>query len=227
MRGKKIASARQKVDKNQLLSVEDAVALMKEVKFAKFDETVEVAIKVVHKSYQNVRGFVTLPAGTGKKVRVLAICKGDKLEEAKESGADFFGAEEMIEKIQNEGWLDFDAVIATPDMMPKMSKVAPILGRRGMMPKPKAGTVTTDIKGIIKELKGGKLEYKADKTGVIHLGIGKSSFTNADIVANVKALYVQVAKDKPSDAKGNYIKTVFLSSTMGPAIKINHKGVEK
>ena len=227
MRGKKIASARQKVDKNQLLSVEDAVALMKEVKFAKFDETVEIAIKIVHKSYQNVRGFVTLPAGTGKKVRVLAICKGDKLEEAKESGADFFGAEEMIEKIQNEGWLDFDAVVATPDMMPKMSKVAPILGRRGMMPKPKAGTVTTDIKGIIKELKGGKVEYKADKTGVIHLGIGKSSFSNADIVANVKTLYAQVAKDKPSDAKGNYIKTVFLSSTMGPAIKINYKGVEK
>jgi large subunit ribosomal protein L1 len=227
MRGKKIASARQKVDKNQLLSVEDAVALMKEVKFAKFDETVEIAIKIVHKSYQNVRGFVTLPAGTGKKVRVLAICKGDKLEEAKESGADFFGAEEMIEKIQNEGWLDFDAVIATPDMMPKMSKIAPILGRRGMMPKPKAGTVTTDIKGIIKELKGGKVEYKADKTGVIHLGIGKSSFSNADIIANVKTLYAQVAKDKPSDAKGNYIKTVFLSSTMGPAIKINYKGVEK
>jgi large subunit ribosomal protein L1 len=226
MRGKKIASARQKVDKNQLLSVEDAVALMKQIKFAKFDETVEIAIKIVHKSYQNVRGFVTLPAGTGKKVRVLAICKGDKLDEAKESGADFFGAEEMIEKIQ-EGWLDFDAVIATPDMMPKMSKVAPILGRRGLMPKPKAGTVTTDIKGIIKELKGGKVEYKADKTGVIHLGVGKTSFTDADITANVKVLFTQVAKDKPSDAKGNYIKSVFLSSTMGPAIKINHKGIEK
>lgn len=226
MRGKKIASARQKVDKNQLLSVEDAVALMKQIKFAKFDETVEIAIKIVHKSYQNVRGFVTLPAGTGKKVRVLAICKGDKLDEAKESGADFFGAEEMIEKIQ-EGWLDFDVVIATPDMMPKMSKVAPILGRRGLMPKPKAGTVTTDIKGIIKELKGGKVEYKADKTGVIHLGVGKTSFTDADITANVKVLFTQVAKDKPSDAKGNYIKSVFLSSTMGPAIKINHKGIEK
>jgi large subunit ribosomal protein L1 len=226
MRGKKIASARQKVDKNQLLSVEDAVALMKQIKFAKFDETVEIAIKIVHKSYQNVRGFVTLPAGTGKKVRVLAICKGDKLDEAKESGADFFGAEEMIEKIQ-EGWLDFDAVIATPDMMPKMSKVAPILGRRGLMPKPKAGTVTTDIKGIIKELKGGKVEYKADKTGVIHLGVGKTSFTDADIAANVKVLFTQVAKDKPSDAKGNYVKSVFLSSTMGPAIKINHKGIEK
>jgi len=225
-RGKKIASARQKVDKTKLLTVEEAVALIKEIKFAKFDETVEVAMKIVHKSYQNVRGFVTLPAGTGKKVRVLAICKGEKLEEAKESGADFFGAEEMIEKIQ-EGWLDFDAVIATPDMMPKMSKVAPILGRRGMMPKPKAGTVTTDIKGIIKELKGGKVEYKADKTGVIHLGVGKMSFAEADIISNVKALFSQVSKDKPSDAKGNYIKTMFVSSTMGPAVKINYKGIEK
>lgn len=225
-RGKKIASARQKVDKTKLLTVEEAVALMKEVKFAKFDETVEVAMKIVHKSYQNVRGFVTLPAGTGKKVRVLAICKGEKLDEAKESGADFFGAEEMIEKIQG-GWLDFDAVIATPDMMPKMSKVAPILGRRGMMPKPKAGTVTTDIKGIIKELKGGKVEYKADKTGVIHLGVGKMSFSEADIVSNIKALYLQVAKDKPSDAKGNYIKTMFITSTMGPAVKINYKGIDK
>ncbi len=225
-RGKKIASARQKVDKTKLLTVEEAVALIKEVKFAKFDETVEVAMKIVHKSYQNVRGFVTLPAGTGKKVRVLAICKGEKLEEAKESGADFFGAEEMIEKIQ-EGWLDFDAVIATPDMMPKMSKVAPILGRRGMMPKPKAGTVTTDIKGIIKELKGGKVEYKADKTGVIHLGVGKMSFADADIISNIKAIFSQVSKDKPSDAKGNYIKTMFVSSTMGPAVKINYKGIEK
>ena len=225
-RGKQIASARQKVDKTKLLTVEDAVALMKEVKYAKFDETVEIAIKIVHKSYQNIRGFVTLPAGTGKTVRVLAICKGDKLEEAKAAGADFAGAEEVIEKIQ-EGWLDYDAVVATPDMMPKMSKVAPILGRRGMMPKPKAGTVTTDLKGIIKELKGGKVEYKADKTGVIHLGVGKMSFSDADIISNIKALYLQVAKDKPSDAKGNYIKTMFITSTMGPAVKINYKGIDK
>ena len=225
-RGKKIASARQKVDKTKLLSVEESVALMKEVKYAKFDETVEIAIKVVHKSYQNIRGFVTLPAGTGKTVRVLAICKGEKLEEAKAAGADFAGAEEVIEKIQ-EGWLDFDAVVATPDMMPKMSKVAPILGRRGMMPKPKAGTVTTDLKGIIKELKGGKVEYKADKTGVIHVGIGKLSFSNDDLAKNVEALFSQVMKDKPSDAKGTYLKSFFISSTMGPAIKINHKGIEK
>ena len=225
-RGKQIASARQKVDKTKLLTVEDAVALMKEVKYAKFDETVEIAIKIVHKSYQNIRGFVTLPAGTGKTVRVLAICKGDKLEEAKAAGADFAGAEEVIEKIQ-EGWLDYDAVVATPDMMPKMSKVAPILGRRGMMPKPKAGTVTTDLKGIIKELKGGKVEYKADKTGVIHVGVGKMSFSNEDLAKNISTLFSQVMKDKPSDAKGNYVKSFFVSSTMGPAIKINHKGVEK
>ena len=225
-RGKKIASARQKVDKTKLLSVEESVALMKEVKYAKFDETVEIAIKVVHKSYQNIRGFVTLPAGTGKTVRVLAICKGDKQEEAKAAGADFVGAEEVIEKIQ-EGWLDFDAVVATPDMMPKMSKVAPILGRRGMMPKPKAGTVTTDLKGIVKELKGGKVEYKADKTGVIHVGVGKISFSNEDLVKNVVALFSQVMKDKPSDAKGSYLKSFFISSTMGPAIKINHRGLEK
>ena len=225
-RGKQIASARQKVDKTKLLTVEDAVALMKEVKYAKFDETVEIAIKIVHKSYQNIRGFVTLPAGTGKTVRVLAICKGDKLEEAKAAGADFAGAEEVIEKIQ-EGWLDYDAVVATPDMMPKMSKVAPILGRRGMMPKPKAGTVTTDLKGIIKELKGGKVEYKADKTGVIHVGVGKLSFSNEDLSKNITTLFSQVMKDKPSDAKGSYVKSFFVSSTMGPAIKINHKGVEK
>ena len=225
-RGKQIASARQKVDKTKLLTVEDAVALMKEVKYAKFDETVEIAIKIVHKSYQNIRGFVTLPAGTGKTVRVLAICKGDKLEEAKAAGADFAGAEEVIEKIQ-EGWLDYDAVVATPDMMPKMSKVAPILGRRGMMPKPKAGTVTTDLKGIIKELKGGKVEYKADKTGVIHVGVGKMSFSNEDLAKNISTLFSQVMKDKPSDAKGNYVKSFFVSSTMGPAIKINHNGVEK
>jgi large subunit ribosomal protein L1 len=225
-RGKQIASARQKVDKTKLLTVEDAVALMKEVKYAKFDETVEIAIKIVHKSYQNIRGFVTLPAGTGKTVRVLAICKGEKLDEAKAAGADFAGAEEVIEKIQ-EGWLDFDAVVATPDMMPKMSKVAPILGRRGMMPKPKAGTVTTDLKGIIKELKGGKVEYKADKTGVIHVGVGKLSFANSDLVKNISALFSQVIKDKPSDAKGNYVKSFFVSSTMGPAVKINVKGVEK
>ncbi len=225
-RAKNIASARQKVDKKQLMNVEDAIALMKEVKFAKFDETVEISAKVVHKSYQNVRGFVTLPAGNGKDVRVLVICKGDKQNEAKDAGADFVGADEIVEKIQG-GWIEFDAVVATPDMMAKVGKLGPILGRKGLMPKPKAGTVTNDIKGIIKELKSGKMEYRADKTGVIHLGIGKMSFDNNDLVKNIGAVYRQIAKDKPSDAKGNYIRSLFISSTMGPGIKINYKGIEK
>jgi large subunit ribosomal protein L1 len=227
VRGKKITSARLKVDKTKLLAPEEAVALMKELKFAKFDESVEVAIKVVHKSYQNVRGFVTLPAGNGKKVRVLVLCKGDKQQEAKEAGADFIGGDEMIDKIQNEKWTDYDAVVATPDMMTKVGKLGPILGKKGLMPKPKAGTVTNDIKGIIKELKSGKVEYKADKTGVIHLGIGKMSFDDAGIVSNVKAIYVQAMKDKPSDAKGNYVKSMCISSTMGPGIKINFKGIDR
>ncbi len=226
-RGKQIASARQKVDKTKLLEVNEAVALMKEVKFAKFDETIEVAIKVVHKSYQNIRGFVTLPAGTGKTVRVLAICKGDKQQEAKDAGAEFVGADEMIEKIQTENWTDYDAVVATPDMMAKMGKLGPVLGRKGLMPKPKAGTVTNDLKGIIKELKGGKLEFKADKTGVIHLGVGKMSFEDEKLAANIKAVYQQVIREKPTDAKGNYIRSMCISSTMGPGIKINYKGIDK
>jgi large subunit ribosomal protein L1 len=223
-RSKNISSARQKVDKKKLYSAEEAVALMKEVKYAKFDESVEVAVKIVHKSYQNIRGFVTLPAGNGKDVRVLVICKGDKQQEAQAAGAEHVGADEVIEKIQ-EGWLDFDAVVATPDMMAKVGKLGPILGRKGLMPKPKAGTVTNDIKGIVKELKSGKVEYRADKTGVIHLGIGKISFDDAQIISNISALYRQIVKDKPSDAKGNYIKTLSLSSTMGPGMKINHKGI--
>lgn len=225
-RSKNISSARQKVDKTKLLATEEAVALMKEIKFAKFDETVEIAVKVVHKSYQNVRGFVTLPAGNGKDVRVLVICKGDKQAEANEAGADYVGADEIIEKIQG-GWVDFDAVVATPDMMAKVGKLGPILGRKGLMPKPKAGTVTNDIKGIIKELKSGKVEYKADKTGVIHLGIGKISFADNDIMSNIEAVYKQIVKDKPSDAKGTYIRSLNISSTMGPGIKINHKGIVK
>lgn len=226
MRGKKIVSARQKVDKTALLTPEEAIALMKELKFAKFDESVEIAIKVVHKSYQNIRGFVTLPAGNGKEIKILVICKGEKQEEAKAAGADFVGADEIIEKIQG-GWIEYDAVVATPDMMPKVGKLGPILGRKGLMPKPKAGTVTTDIKGIIDELKSGKLEYRADKTGVIHLGIGKSSFETEKLISNIEAVYQQVVRDKPTDAKGNYVRSLCISSTMGPGIKINHKGIEK
>ncbi|HRX15428.1 MAG TPA: 50S ribosomal protein L1 [Spirochaetota bacterium] len=225
-RGKKISSARQKVDKTALLTPEDAIALMKELKFANFDESVEIAVKVVHKSYQNIRGFVTLPAGNGKDVRVLVLCTGDKQDEAKAAGADFVGADDLIEKIQG-GWTDFDAVVATPDLMPKVGKLGPVLGRKGLMPKPKAGTVTTDVKGIIGELKSGKLEYRSDKTGVIHLGIGKCSFEDSKIASNIVAVYQQIMRDKPSDAKGTYVRSLCISSTMGPGIKINHKGIDK
>ncbi len=224
--GKQITNAKAKVDKQTLYGVDDAVKLMKEAKFAKFDESVEVSVKVVHKSLQNVRGSVTLPHGTGKQVKVLAICKGDKQKEALDAGADYVGADDMIEKIK-EGWIDFQAVVATPDMMKEVGKLGPILGRKGLMPKPKAGTVTEDMKGIVKELKSGRLEYKADKTGVIHLGVGKVSFDEKKISENIKTFYNQIMRDKPSDAKGNYIKSVHISCTMGPGIKINHKGIER
>jgi large subunit ribosomal protein L1 len=225
-RGKKIDNAKSQIDKTVLYSVEDAVEMMKNAKYVKFDETVDMAVKIVHKSFQNIRGSVSLPAGTGKEKKVLVLCKGDKQKEAQEAGADYVGADDMIEKIK-EGWIDFHAVVATPEMMSKVGKLGPILGRKGLMPKPKAGTVTDDVKGIVKELKGGRIEYKSDKTGVIHSAVGKTSFENNALVDNIKTFFNQVMKDKPSDAKGNYIKSVHISSSMGPGIKINHKGIEK
>jgi large subunit ribosomal protein L1 len=225
-RGKKVQAARSQVDKTRFYTLDEAVAIMKKLKFAKFDESIDVAIKVVHKSFQNVRGSVNLPAGTGKDKKVLVICKGDKQNEARDAGADFVGAEDVIEKIK-AGWVEYQAVVATPDMMKEVGKLGQILGRRGLMPKPKNGTVTEDIKGIIKELKGGRIEYKADKTGVIHALVGKTSFAETSIIDNIRALFTQIVKDKPSDAKGNYIKSVHLSSTMGPGIKLNFKGIEK
>lgn len=224
--GKKITTARSKVDRNKLYAIEEAVTLMKECKYSKFDETVDMQVKLIHKSFQNIRGMANLPAGTGKTKKVLVICKGDKQKEAQDAGADFIGAEDIIEKIKG-GWIEFEAVVATPDMMKDVGKLGPQLGKKGLMPKPKAGTVTDDIKGIVKALKGGRVEYKSDKTGVIHMGIGKISFSDDAIISNAKAFFTQILKDKPSDAKGNYIKSVFISSSMGPGIKINHKGIEK
>ncbi len=225
-RGKTITAAREKVDKTTLYAVEDAVKLMKELKAAKFDESIDMSIKIAHKSMQNVRGSAVLPAGTGKTKKVLVICKGDKQKEALEAGADYVGAEDVIEKIK-EGWLDFQAVVATPDMMKEVGKLGAVLGRKGLMPKPKSGTVTDNVKEIIKELKGGRIEYRADKTGVVHVLLGKVSFADESIVDNIKAFFVQLMKDKPSDAKGNYVKSIHISSTMGPGIKINHKGIER
>lgn len=225
-RGKKITAAREKVDKTNLYTLEEAVKLMKELKTAKFDESIDMSIKITHKSMQNVRGSAVLPAGTGKTKKVLVICKGDKQKEALEAGADHVGAEDVIEKIK-EGWLDFQAVVATPDMMKEVGKLGAVLGRKGLMPKPKSGTVTDNVKEIIKELKGGRIEYRADKTGVVHILLGKVSFADESIIDNIKAFYVQLIKDKPSDAKGNYVKSIHISSTMGPGIKINHKGMER
>ena len=225
-RGKKITAAREKVDKTILYSPEDAVKLMKELKWAGFNESVDMAIKVVHKSMQNIRGSSVLPAGTGKTKKVLVICKGDKQKEALDAGADYVGAEEIIEKIK-EGWIDFQAVVATPDMMKEVGKLGPVLGRKGLMPKPKSGTVTDNVKEIVKELKGGRVEYRADKTGVIHMLVGNLSFEDTSIIDNIKAFYNQIMRDKPSDAKGNYIKSVCISSSMGPGIKINHKGIDR
>jgi large subunit ribosomal protein L1 len=225
-RGKKAVDARKKVDPEQAYGLDEAINLMKEVSFAGFDETVDMTIKVIHKSYQNIRGSATLPEGTGKTRKVLVICKGDKQKEAQDAGADYVGAEDIIEKVK-EGWVDFQAVVATPDMMKEVGKLGPVLGRKGLMPKPKAGTVTDDVKGIVKELKGGRVEYRADKTGVIHMGVGKVSFDPDSISENVRAFFGQIMKDKPSDAKGNYIRSVHLSSSMGPGIKINHKGIER
>lgn len=225
-RGKKITAAREKVDKTILYSPADAVKLMKELKSAAFNESVDMSIKVVHKSLQNIRGSSVLPSGTGKTKKVLVICKGDKQKEALDAGADYVGAEDIIEKIK-EGWVDFQAVVATPDMMKEVGKLGPVLGRKGLMPKPKSGTVTDNVKEIVKELKGGRVDYRADKTGVIHMLIGNVSFEDSAIVDNIKAFLSQVMRDKPADAKGNFIKSVYISSSMGPGIKINHKGIEK
>ena len=226
-RGKKMKEARSKVDKTNLYSLEEAVAMMKELSFVKFDESIDASIKIVHKSFQNIRGTTTLPAGTGKEKKVLVICKGDKQKEAQDAGADYVGAEEMIDKIKKEGWVDYQAVVTTPDMMKLVGKLGPVLGRKGLMPKVKAGTVTEDIKGIIKELKGGRIEYKSDKTGVVHVMLGKKSFDDSALVDNIRTFFNQVDKDKPSDAKGNYIKSLHICTSMGPGIKINHKGISK
>lgn len=225
-RGKAITQAREKVDKTNFYSLEEALNLMREVKFSKFDETVDMSIKIVHKSFQNIRGSAVLPHGNGKEKKVLVLCKGDKQKEAQDAGADYVGAEDLIEKIKS-GWIDFQAVVATPEMMKDVGKLGPVLGRKGLMPKPKSGTVTEDVKGIVKELKGGRVEYRSDKTGVIHMGVGKLSFDDEKIKDNIQSFYNHVLKDKPSDAKGNYIKSVHVSSSMGPGIKINHKGIVK
>ena len=221
-RGKKYKEQYQKVDRTKLYTLEEAVKLAKQTSYSKFDGSLEVATQVNYKSLQNVRGTISLPHGTGKKIRVLVFCKGDKQTEAKNAGADYVGDVDLIEKVAG-GWTDFDACVATPDMMKDVGKLGPVLGRKGLMPKPKAGTVTLDVAKAVSELKSGRVEYRPDKGGVIHLGVGKISFDESKLVENVKAVVAALMKDKPSDAKGEYLKNLALSATMGIGVKVDVK----
>jgi len=223
-RGKKYKALYVKVDRTKLYNLDEAIGLAKETSYSKFDGTLEIATQVNYKSLQNVRGTISLPHGTGKKVRVLVFCKGDKQNEARAAGADFVGDSDLIEKVSG-GWTDFDACVATPDMMKDVGKLGPVLGRKGLMPKPKAGTVTNDVTKAINELKSGRVEYRPDKGGVIHLGVGKMSFDKIKLIDNVKAVITALMKDKPSDAKGDYLKNLAVSATMGVGIKIDTKEV--
>jgi large subunit ribosomal protein L1 len=220
--GKKFAAARQQVPARPH-TIEDAVPLMQKVKYAKFDETVELAMRLgvdPKHADQMVRGTVVLPHGLGKSKRVLAIAGSDKQKEAQEAGADVVGGEELVDKIQC-GWIDFDAVVATPDMMRAVGKLGKVLGPRGLMPNPKTGTVTVDIARAVKEIKAGKVEFRVDKTGIVHAPIGKISFPAQSLIENAHALVDSVVKAKPSAAKGKYLRNVTLSSTMGPGIMID------
>ena len=221
-RGKKYKAVYSKVDRTKLYSLEEAISLAKETSFTKFDGTLEVATQVNYKSLQNVRGTISLPHGTGKKVRVLVFCKGDKQTEAKNAGAEYVGDADLIEKVAG-GWTDFDACVATPDMMKDVGKLGPVLGRKGLMPKPKAGIVTTAAVKAVTELKSGRIEYRPDKGGVIHLGVGKTSFDNQKLVENVRTVIASLMKDKPSDAKGEFLKNLAVSATMGIGVKVDVK----
>lgn len=223
LNGKSYKAALSKVDRSQRYQLEDSLRLAKDTARAKFDETVELAIRLgvdPRQADQNVRGTVTLPHGMGKAVRVLAFAKGDKEKEAQEAGADFVGADELIKKI-SEGWLDFDKAVATPDMMAAVGRIGKILGPRGLMPNPKTGTVSLDIAKAVKEIKAGKLEFRVDKAGIVHVPVGKASFGAEQLIDNAKAVLLSILRAKPASAKGNYVKGVTVATTMGPGIKID------
>ncbi|MBE3572468.1 MAG: 50S ribosomal protein L1 [Moorella humiferrea] len=221
--GKRYREISKLVDRQQLYEPAEAIALAKKTASAKFDETVEVAVRLgvdPRHADQQVRGTVVLPHGTGKTRRVLVFAKGEKAKEAEEAGADYVGAEELVEKIQN-GWLDFDVAIATPDMMGVVGKLGRILGPRGLMPNPKTGTVTMDIARAVKEVKAGKIEFRVDKTAIVHAPIGKASFPEEKLRENFQALIEALVRAKPAAAKGQYLKSISVATTMGPGIKIN------
>src|SRR5580704_1744888 len=221
--GKKYESARKQVESKDY-QLEEAIPLLQKIKYAKFDETVEVHMRLgvdPKHADQMVRGTVVMPNGLGKSKIVLVIASGDKLREATEAGADLVGGEDMVNKIQSESWTGFDAVIATPDMMRSVGKLGKVLGPRGLMPNPKTGTVTTDVAKAVKEIKAGKVEFRVDKTGIIHAPVGKTSFASDKLIENAASLITAVLKAKPSAAKGKYVKSATVCSTMGPGISID------
>ena len=223
-RGKKYTEAAKLVDRAVQYEKAEAISIVKKAAAAKFDETVEVHIRTGcdgRHADQQIRGAVVLPHGTGKKVRVLVFAKGDRAAEAEAAGADYVGAEELIPKIQNEGWLDFDVVVATPDMMGVVGRLGRVLGPKGLMPNPKAGTVTMDVTKAVNDIKAGKIEYRLDKTNIIHVPIGKVSFTEEQLGDNFQTLMDAIIKAKPSTLKGQYLRSVTLTSTMGPGVKLN------
>ena len=223
-RGKKYIEAAKSVDRATLYEVADAVSLVKKTANAKFDETIEAHIRTGcdgRHADQQIRGAVVLPHGTGKKVRVLVFAKGAKADEAQAAGAEFVGAEELVPKIQNENWFDFDVVVATPDMMGVVGRLGRVLGPKGLMPNPKAGTVTMDVTKAVNDIKAGKIEYRLDKANIIHVPVGKASFTEEQLADNFQTLIDAINKAKPSTLKGQYLKSVTLTSTMGPGVKLN------
>jgi large subunit ribosomal protein L1 len=224
MAGKKYREAVKNIDHDKRYELEEALALVAANKAATFDETVELAVRLnvdPRQADQNVRGTVVLPNGTGKIARVLVLAKGEKEREAREAGADFVGGDDLIKKIQEENWLDFDRVIATPDIMGSVGRIGKILGPRGLMPNPRVGTVTFDVAKAVAEVKAGKVDYRVDKAGVVHAGIGKLSFGEAKLSENARALIDSIIRAKPSSAKGNYVKSMAVSSTMGPGVRVD------
>ncbi len=221
--GKKYVEAAKLIDREKQYEPAEAIALVKKTSTAKFDETIEINIRTGcdgRHADQQVRGAVVLPAGTGKSVRVLVFAKGAKIDEAQAAGADYVGGEELLPRIQNEGWLDFDVVVATPDMMGVVGRLGKILGPKGLMPNPKAGTVTMDVTKAIAEIKAGKIEYRLDKSNIIHCPIGKASFTEDQLMENYNALLNAIERAKPASLKGQYLKSISVATTMGPGVKI-------
>lgn len=223
-KGKRYVESAKLVDRANLYDVDEAVSILKKTANAKFDETIEAHIRLGvdgRHADQQVRGAVVLPHGTGKTVKVLVFAKGVKLDEAQAAGADYVGGEELVPKIQNEGWLDFDVIVATPDMMGVVGRLGRVLGPKGLMPNPKAGTVTMDVTKAINDIKAGKIEYRLDKTNIIHVPVGKASFTEEQLSDNFQTLMGAINKAKPSSLKGQYVKSATLTSTMGPGVKLN------